>query len=333
MGNSYMKQSCYVIMPFRVRPENLATYDNNDDHWKDVYVGLIQPAIKKAGLSCSRDDEDGSTRLIARNIMRKIEKSDLVLCDLSSNNPNVLFELGWALRANKHVILIKDEVTPSSFDIQGVYTFSYSHRLPLHQLSQLTERLTKNIKEAAKTTTAQNLIENATLLEEWGMTINNKPILIKQRCSVDIFHYKIGFTKKDAEKIAEKLRTHGIVTRKLEHNDPNGPDAIFIGAMVDIEDARLVMSLVPHNVNFLFRPDYPEVEGGDSEGDKIGIGYSSRYNAKDRDEKEPMDRKRMEPVHISAQQLAKLLDEENDNATFHRLLWKHSLSETSNFDE
>lgn len=53
----------------------------------------------------------------------------MVLCDLSGNNPNVFLELGWALRADRPYVLIKDDETKFTFDLNQNSTFKYSSRL------------------------------------------------------------------------------------------------------------------------------------------------------------------------------------------------------------
>src|SRR4051794_31127140 len=100
-------KTCFTIMPFTVRKPDLDRYDNDTNHWNEVYAGLIVPAVKKTGLVCLRDDEDVSARLITEDIWRKIEQAEVILCDLSAGNPNVYLELGWAMRADKRFVLIK----------------------------------------------------------------------------------------------------------------------------------------------------------------------------------------------------------------------------------
>jgi len=112
----------------------------------------------------------------------------------------------------------------------------------------------------------------------------------------DIYRHEQGFTWKEASHVAQTLQHRGVVCRLMEHSGPGVPDAVFIGALVEAEDARFVMGLVPYEVKFLFRPDYPESEGGDSSGYKIGIGYSSRYN-------ETLRSERAEPIAVSSVQL------------------------------
>jgi len=40
----------------------------------------------------------------------------MIVCDISGRNPNVMFELGLRLAFDKPAIIIKDEITPYSFD-------------------------------------------------------------------------------------------------------------------------------------------------------------------------------------------------------------------------
>jgi hypothetical protein len=149
--NDQHQPVCFAIMPFTVREADLAKYQNDPDHWREVYQGLIVPAIKQAGLQVQRDDEDYSTRLVGEGIWSKIEHADLILCDLSSHNPNVHLELGWAMRADKRIVLIKDDVTAFNFDLNQYYTYEYSSRLQptiLHSsISDLAKVILSTLKD------------------------------------------------------------------------------------------------------------------------------------------------------------------------------------------
>ncbi|HYP13130.1 MAG TPA: hypothetical protein VEQ63_04340, partial [Bryobacteraceae bacterium] len=75
-------------MPFTLRDENKPTYPQG--HWNEVYESLFRPAVEAAGMRCHRDDDDLSSRPIMLNICKKIEEADIVLCDVSTANANVL---------------------------------------------------------------------------------------------------------------------------------------------------------------------------------------------------------------------------------------------------
>jgi hypothetical protein len=66
------------------------------------------------------------------------------------------------------------------------------------------------------------------------------------------------------------------------------------------------------------RPDYPESEGGDGSGYKIGVGYTSSYNLAVRIP-------RAEPIPLSSERLAGLLDKDHTNTSFQRSLWELAL--------
>ncbi|HYP13395.1 MAG TPA: hypothetical protein VEQ63_05700, partial [Bryobacteraceae bacterium] len=138
----------------------------------------------------------------------------------------------------------------------------------------------------------------------------------------DIYYYERQFTRTEARLVAGELQCRHIPYRLLEHSEENGPDAVYIGPLVEASDARMVLQLVPYEISFLFRPDYPEAEGGDSSGYKIGVGYSSTYNAGRRG-------RRAEPMAVSRSLLSELLDENHTNTSFQRCLWSLALGSSS----
>ncbi len=147
-----VKRRCFVIMPLSLRTEDLPRYGNDENHWSEVYEGLIRPAAERAGLECERDDEDIGSRLIIDHIWRKVEGADVILCDLSSSNPNVHLELGWALRADKKFVLLKDDLTPFQFDLNQFYTHQYSHRLQPRLLRRSVEELSRTLERTLSDT-------------------------------------------------------------------------------------------------------------------------------------------------------------------------------------
>jgi hypothetical protein len=132
-------------------------------------------------------------------------------------------------------------------------------------------------------------------------------------CTVDIYYHNRGLTKDHANRIVKNLDRYGVRSTLLEHSSPDSPDAVFIGGFVRAADARFVLSMLPYEVKYLFRPDYPESEGGDSKGAKIGVGYVSGYNTKSRD-------KRSQPVRITKPQFASLISPQRTDIEFQCLV-------------
>ena len=103
-------KSCFIIMPI----SDQDGYDKG--HFNRVYEHLIKPACIKAGFKPIRADEEVKTNYIVVDIIRKILDSEMVLCDLSAKNPNVLYELGLRQAFNRKVVLIKDKKTNRIFE-------------------------------------------------------------------------------------------------------------------------------------------------------------------------------------------------------------------------
>jgi hypothetical protein len=95
---------------------------------------------------------------------------------------------------------------------------------------------------------------------------------------VEIYHHKHTFTKLQAETIKKILAADGVNCSIKNHIKGQNPDAIFIGVCVPAYYVRLVLNLLPYHVTHIFKMNYPDSEGGDSNGFKIGIGFSSTYN-------------------------------------------------------
>lgn len=114
---------CFVIMPITTRQP----YEGN--HFQIVYDHLIKPACILAGFNPIRSDEIKNTNFIVKDILKRLLDSPMAICDLSGQNPNVLFELGIRQSFNKPVTIIKDILTPRIFDIDGLRCIEYNENL------------------------------------------------------------------------------------------------------------------------------------------------------------------------------------------------------------
>jgi len=138
------KKTCFVIMP-------IADMDGYEPgHFTRVYEHLIKPACSKAGYIAHRADLVAASNYIIIDILRKIVESDLVICDLSGRNPNVLYELGVRQAFNLPTVLIKDQITPRIFDIQGLRCADYRHNLRIDEVQKEQENIRAAIIETAE---------------------------------------------------------------------------------------------------------------------------------------------------------------------------------------
>src|SRR5579863_7584297 len=108
-----MEKSCFIIMPISdVEPYPVG-------HFKRVYEFIIKPAVINAGFKPIRADDVLNTNYIALDVIRRIIGCDMAICDLSSRNPSVFYELGIRQAFDLPVTLIRDSITKRAFDIQG----------------------------------------------------------------------------------------------------------------------------------------------------------------------------------------------------------------------
>lgn len=133
------QKSCFIIMPISDQPG----YDPG--HFTRVYEYIIKPACKAAGFEPVRADDVYSTNVIVIDILKKITESDMAICDLSANNPNVLYELGIRQSFDKPVTLIKDDVTSRIFDIQSFRAIPYSKSLRFDEVTNAVTKLTTSL--------------------------------------------------------------------------------------------------------------------------------------------------------------------------------------------
>src|ERR1044072_8988968 len=115
-------KTCFVIMPFSDPPG----YESG--HFLRVFNALIAPACERAGLTPIRADSVASSSVIMLDVIRNVVSADVVLCDLSSSNPNVVYELGIRHAAQKPPVVITDERTKDIFDLTAIRVSRYSSK-------------------------------------------------------------------------------------------------------------------------------------------------------------------------------------------------------------
>ena len=145
---------CFVIMPI----SDAEGYSIG--HFNRVYQYLLRPAIEKAGFEAIRADEIEETNFIVLDIVQHLLSAEMCICDLSSKNPNVLYELGIRQAFNLPVCLIKDDLTSRIFDIQGFRDCEYSSSLRIDEVQDGIDIIAANIKStySAKETNINSLV-------------------------------------------------------------------------------------------------------------------------------------------------------------------------------
>jgi len=137
------KPTCFVIMPI----SDVHGYEVG--HFGRVYEHVLKPAIIEAGYFPIRADDTTKTDYIVVGIIQKIVESQMVICDLSAKNANVMYELGIRHAFNKKVTLVKDRNTDKVFDIQGLRYTEYDETLRIDSVQKDISKITSAIRETA----------------------------------------------------------------------------------------------------------------------------------------------------------------------------------------
>lgn len=109
-----MRPHAFIAMPFGTKPGP----DGTPIDFNRIYAELIQPALKLAACECFRADQELRAGDIRADMFQELLIADLVIADLTLDNPNVWYELGvrHALRA-RGVVLIQGPRNTNPFDI------------------------------------------------------------------------------------------------------------------------------------------------------------------------------------------------------------------------
>jgi hypothetical protein len=121
------KPFVFVLMPF------LSEFD-------DVYELGITLACNEADAYCERVDKQIFTESILDRVINQIAKADIVVSDMSGQNPNVFYETGYAHALGKTVILLTKNVADIPFDLKQYPHIVYGNRL-VDLKAELTTRL------------------------------------------------------------------------------------------------------------------------------------------------------------------------------------------------
>ena len=140
-------KNCFVIMPISTPIESAAQYGHDEEHFRHVLDHLFRPAVEKAGFNLISPNFAGSS-LIPADIVAQLERSDLVLCDISSLNPNVFLELGIRIALNKPVAMVKDGLTDKiPFDTITIGHYTYDQSLSVWTLEDQITGLAEHIRQ------------------------------------------------------------------------------------------------------------------------------------------------------------------------------------------
>ena len=136
-------EKCFVIQPF------------DNDKFDKRFVDIFEPAIIKAEFEAYRIDKDLSVRIPIDDIEKGISESAICFAEITTDNPNVWYELGFAFACNKDVVMVCSDERQGKFpfDIQHrhVVTYKTSSTSDFTSLEDTITRKIKAFKQKSKT--------------------------------------------------------------------------------------------------------------------------------------------------------------------------------------
>ncbi|MFV2055006.1 MAG: tetratricopeptide repeat-containing protein [Thiohalomonadales bacterium] len=143
-----MKLHAFVAMPFGKKKDA----QSNEIDFNQVYTQLIIPALEAAGLVVFRADQECRAGDIRTDMFQELLIADLVVADITLENPNVWYELGvrHALRA-RGVVIICGGVMTTAFDLYTDRKLRYSIKGGVPDPGTLTSDI-KQLSEMVKET-------------------------------------------------------------------------------------------------------------------------------------------------------------------------------------
>lgn len=148
--NFDMNDYCFVIQPF----DDGGKFDKR---YEEVY----KAAIDKTGIESYRIDKDPSTRNIISEIEEKIASAKICFADISEDNPNVWYELGFAFASGKDVVMVSDstrEKFPFDISHKSIIKYKSESRGDFDELQSKIEDKIKALLEVDKV--SKNLLDN-----------------------------------------------------------------------------------------------------------------------------------------------------------------------------
>lgn len=126
------KAFAFVLMPF-------------DPQFTDVYKLGIKECAATLGIIAERVDEQIYTEGILDRIYRQIEAADIIIADMTGQNPNVFYEVGYAHAKGKLCILLTSNSSDIPFDLKHKRHIIYGG-----SITTLKERLAEELCWAKK---------------------------------------------------------------------------------------------------------------------------------------------------------------------------------------
>lgn len=95
-----------------------------NDVWATIKLSVAE-ATKPDDITCTRLDEIRAAGRISDDLVSEIEKATLCIADITGNNPNVMWEVGYAMARAKPTVFLSQDIDDLPFDIKDMRVIKY----------------------------------------------------------------------------------------------------------------------------------------------------------------------------------------------------------------
>jgi len=184
--------TCFVIQPF--------DSGKFDKRFKETFA----PAIRTAGFEPYRVDEDARADVLITSIEDGIRSAAVCLADITADNPNVWFELGFAFAANRPVVMVcsNERTGKYPFDIQHRAIISYKTEAQ-SDFQTLSDAIIERLKAAGERgQTLQQIAEAEPIAPVSGLSqIELSVLAVAAGAALPRVGFSLWSLQNDAEKI------------------------------------------------------------------------------------------------------------------------------------
>lgn len=120
------------------RPHAFVAMPFHADFTDRFHYGIARP-LRRLGLVCERMDQMNFTGDVVAMMRRRIAEARIIVADISSANPNVYLEIGYAWACGRPTVLLCGNDSEPLFDVRGQRFLRYE------SIRELEEKLTQEI--------------------------------------------------------------------------------------------------------------------------------------------------------------------------------------------
>lgn len=154
-------KTCGLIMP-------ISSLDGMPaEHWLEVRAILTDAveSIVDPKFTVRIVSDADETGIIQKRIVHNVYSSDIIVCDVSGKNPNVMFELGMRLAFDRPVVIVKDDKTDYSFDTGIIEHLTYPRDLRFSRIVEFKLALAAKVLATYK---AASVADHSPFLKNFG---------------------------------------------------------------------------------------------------------------------------------------------------------------------